>query len=384
MKISKNLQKIEKSGTVKFTNIVKTLKNQGKDIIDFSVGQSDQSTPIKIIEATKKALDLGKTKYSDVSGLPELKKQIVKKLNNENQISCSTENIIVTNGAKQGLFEIFQTILNPGDEIILIAPFYVSFKEQIKSAGAKPVIVKTIQNRLDLNAIKKAINSNTKAIVINSPCNPTGAVIPKSKLEQLGKLAINNDILIISDETYENYVFDNLEHVSIASLSQKISQHTLTVFSFSKTYSMAGFRIGYVVAPKKIIEAMEKLHSHLTGNVCTFAQWGALAALKLENPDSSRKLFEKRRDMTCNLASEIFDFVKPQGGFYIFADVSKHLNNETKTSTELVEKLLKKANVVCVPGEIFGQKNHIRIAYTVNQKKIKQGFCRMKQVLSEK
>ena len=245
-------------------------------------------------------------------------------------------------------------------------------------------MVDTHNHQLDIDKIKQLITPKTKAIIINSPNNPTGAVYPKESLLKVAKLAIKHNFFIISDEAYESIVFDGLKHYSIGSFSEEIKKRTISVFSFSKSHCMTGVRIGFTVAQKEIVEAINRLQSHMTGNVCTFAQHGAIKALEIGNKISSEwsKIFEKRRDLTFSLASKYFDCIKPKGAFYIFADVRKVLKKLNLPDSEsFVNLLIEKTNVVFVPGEVFGVPDHIRIAYPLDEEKIKQAFERIDKVL---
>ena len=288
MKISDRADAINESSTTQFTAIIAKLRKEGKDVIDMAVGEPDLETPINIIDATKKALDDKKTRYSVVSGILELKKSICKRFS-ENDLDYSPENILICNGAKQALYTIFQTMCDPGDEVIIQVPYWVSFSEQVKLAGAIPVYVDTINDQPDIKKIKESITKNTKAIVLNSPNNPTGAVYKRNDMEAIASIAVENDLFVISDESYDSLVYDGMKNISIASLNEEIKKRTFVVKTFSKEFSMTGFRVGYVAAEKGLVSAMNKLQGHITGNVCTFAQHGAISAF-----DMGKEEIEKR------------------------------------------------------------------------------------------
>ncbi|MFH1439488.1 MAG: pyridoxal phosphate-dependent aminotransferase [Candidatus Woesearchaeota archaeon] len=397
MKLSKRAVECNESGTVKFMAILNALRAEGKDIIDFTAGQPDLAPPKEIINATKKALDNKKTRYCIVAGIIELRKKIADKLKKEKGADYDGNNIIITNGAKQALYNIFQVICNHGDEVIIPKPCWVSFPEQVKLAGGKPVFVDTNNKfQLDIEKIKKAITKKTKAIIINSPSNPTGAVFRKEDLLEIAKLAVENDFLIISDDTYDQLVYDDIECFNVLSCSDKsiankLRKNTIIVNSLSKTFSMTGFRIGYAAAEKEIIDAINRMQSHLTGNVCTFVQYGALAAFDVPEKELEKRslLFQKRRDLAFRLASELFYCVKPQGAFYLFVDARKYLsgelsdNNIIKTSEQLAEYILNKAGVAMVAGESFGMSGYLRISYSCDEKTIKEGFKRINKVLGK-
>ncbi|MCP4023976.1 MAG: aminotransferase class I/II-fold pyridoxal phosphate-dependent enzyme, partial [Desulfobacteraceae bacterium] len=300
MELSSMLKGIEKSGTVHFTSVIKKLRQKGKEIIDFAVGDPEFMTLSPIIDATKEALSHGKTKYDEVSGILELRAAIAKKYTGYNE-----DNIIISNGSKQSLFHLFQVLIDPGDEVILIRPHWPTFAQQIKIAGGTPVIVNTKNHQLDFHAIEQAITKKTKAIVINSPNNPTGAIYPFKDLRLLTQLAKTHNFFIISDEAYSSFIYDGLKHHSIFSIDNDVRDRIIIVGSFSKSYYMSGFRIGYLAAEKYIIDSITRLQEHTTGNVCTFAQYGAIAALSIDKNLMSRQRSElwKKRDLACGHAS---------------------------------------------------------------------------------
>lgn len=384
MKLSKKINSISESGTVKFTPIINKLQEQNKEIISLAIGELDFETPNEIKKITIDAINNNKTNYCPVSGLLELKKKIINKLKRKNNLDYDIENLIITNGSKQSLYNIFQVICNPGDEIIINKPFWGTYEEQIKCADASPIFVDTVNHQLNLKEITKAITKKTKAIVINSPNNPTGAIYSKEDLTKIGELAIKHDFFIISDEAYETIIYDDLKHQSIASFSDEIKKRTISVFSFSKSYSMTGFRIGYTVAVKEIINSMNRLQGHSTGNVCTFAQYGAIKALDIDNKITNEwiPILQRRRDLAYFLTTKYFECIKPQGAFYLFAKIDRLINKNIPNATVLVNELIKKANVICIPGEVFGMKNHIRIAYPLEEKRIKDAFERIGKVLN--
>ena len=382
--LSERITRLRESGTVKFTPLIEKLREKGKDIINFAIGEPDFPTPEPIVEATIRALRDGKTKYGVVSGIKELKLALCEKLRRENGIECNEDNLIITNGSKQGLFMVIHVLCNKGDEVIIPRPLWMTYKEQVKFADARPVIVDTKENfELDVDAISNAITERTKAIIINTPNNPSGAVFSKRALKEVADIALENRVIIITDETYEKFVYDGLKHYSIASFGDEIREITITVNSFSKSYCMTGFRVGYVAASEEIIAQMVKLQGHLTTNVCTFAQYGALEALRMDQSIIREMVseFEKRRNLAFRLASKLFDCAKPRGAFYVFPNISDRLNKRIKTSEELAMYVLEKAGVVMVPGEVFGTPNHVRIAFTCSKEKIKEGFERMEKIL---
>lgn len=358
------------------TGLIQRLAREGKKIIDLAVGEVGFDPPRAVLEATKNALDELKTRYGPVGGLADLKLGLSQSFE-----SWGPENILISNGAKQALYMIFQCLCNPGDEVIIPLPYWVSFSEQVKLAGAVPVFVPTRDHQLDIGAIADAVTARTKIILINSPNNPSGAVYPLVAVEQVARLAAEHDLTVISDEAYDEFIYDGLPHNSIYDL-KNVRDRCVIARSFSKSYSMTGFRVGYVAADRQLIAALAALQSHLTGNVCTFAQYGALAAL---TPDSRLRSdwqteMQSKRDLAYQTVSGLFDCVQPQGAFYLFPNVTKWLR-ENESATQLAERILMQANVAVVPGEAFGVPNHIRISFGVAPEILTQGLDRLAKVL---
>ncbi|MBD3203163.1 aminotransferase class I/II-fold pyridoxal phosphate-dependent enzyme [Candidatus Woesearchaeota archaeon] len=370
MKVSKRIDSIEESGTVKLTPVINRLREQGKKIINLAVGEPDFKTPKEIIKRTKEALDFNKTRYDAAAGLDLLREKIA------GNYDCKKENVIITNGSKQALYSTFQVILDSGDEVVILNPYWVTFTEQVKLAGGEPVIVDTTGHRPDIELIKKNITKKTKAVIINSPNNPTGAVYTKQELEKIANLVIKHNLFVVSDETYDELIYDDKKHFRISDFSEKLKKQTISVNSFSKIYSMTGFRTGFAAADEKIIDKMRILQSHLCGNVCTFAQYGALAAFDLKKKYyiRIRKELEEKRDYAYRRAKELFGCVKPEGAFYLFAELSENISSE-----RFAKDLLKMHNVCVVPGEVFGSPGHIRISFAASMDDIKKGFDRIKK-----
>jgi aspartate aminotransferase len=376
MKLSGKIQAIAGSQTVAFTTLIQQLRQEGRKIIDLAVGEPQFDTPAPVIDATKNALDAQKTRYSPVNGISELRAQLAIRFS-----GYDTKNILLTNGSKQALYMIFQIICDPSDEVIIPTPFWVSFIEQVKLAGGKPVPVATKDHQLNCEAIERAVTPRTKAILINSPNNPSGAVYPMADLQKIARLAEDHNLFIISDEAYNTFIYDGNVHTSMFDI-ERIRNRVIVTRSFSKSYSMTGFRIGSVAAPDKIIAALSKIQSHLTGNVCTFAQYGALAALSLDRDLVSARQSElqQKRDLAFQTVSKLFGCIKPQGAFYLFPDVSTVLKKD-ETSAALAERLLKEAGVAVVAGEAFGMAKHLRISFAVSEENLKNGLERIAEVL---
>lgn len=377
---SKRLQNITESATLRISNLASELKSQGKDIISFSLGEPDFTTPQHIIDAAKASLDRGETHYTPSPGIPELRRAIAAKLKEENGIESKPGNIIVTPGAKQAIFEVILSVLQEGDDAILFDPAWVSYDPCIRLAGAKTVWAAT--DRDDGFSPKdpaEYVTEKTKLIVINSPCNPTGGVYGKEKLKEIADIAIDNNILVLSDEIYEKIIYGR-EHISIGSFDG-MEELTITVNGFSKAYAMTGWRLGYVTAPKHIYEQMLKLHSHSVSQATSFVQYAGLAALQGDQTcvtDMVRE-FRTRRDLLVSGLNELgIRCASPDGAFYAFADVSKYGSGE-----EVAKLLLNKAFVAATPGSAFGEagNDYIRISYATSQERIKEALRRMEAVL---
>ncbi|MCF8131166.1 MAG: pyridoxal phosphate-dependent aminotransferase [Deltaproteobacteria bacterium] len=376
--LSQRIQNVSGSRTVQLSGVIDSLSRQGRNIINLGIGEPYEDPFPDIISKTVTALKGGETRYGPVSGLPELRDAVAEQFE-----GYDTHNIIITNGSKQALYTALQVLCDPEDQVIIPRPCWVSFCEQIKLAGAAPVLVDTVAHQLDCGAIEAAVNERTKAILINSPNNPTGAVYPRKDLKKIAELARAHDLYLISDEAYEAFVYDGLTHVSLFDFPH-IRNRLIVAGSFSKTHCMTGFRIGYAAAPKKIITAMARLQSHLTGNVCTFVQHGALGATK---PDPShfdrwRNRLQKKRDITLEILKDL-SCPTPHGAFYVFPDVSRYLGKEENTEA-LATKILERTNVAVAPGEAFEGDGHIRICYAVQEEQLIRGLKRLAQVFKER
>lgn len=383
MKLSQRILNIEESKTTGLMDLVQQMQASGTEVISFNAGEPDFNSPEPILQATIEALKSGKTKYSAVPGLPALRKAIAAKVQKENGIAAEAANILIANGSKQILYNVFQAICNPGDEVIIPSPYWVTFPEIVKLAGGTPVFVDTQDHQLDLEKIEAAITPKTCAILVNSPNNPTGAVFSEASLRAVGQLALKHEIYVVSDEAYAGLTYDGAKHLSLAALDPAFAPWVITTQSFSKDYCMTGFRVGFLVADKALVKAINNLHSHLTGNVCTFAQFGAIAALEMDPQimQQMQETFQRRLDIAYPLCSEIFDCVKPQGAFYLFPNVEKYLGERFADDDALAEYLLKEAHVAVVPGSSFGAPGHLRISFSTSEENIRKGFERIKKAL---
>jgi aspartate aminotransferase len=367
---------VGESGTTRVFSLAQKLRQQGHDIISLAVGEPDFDTPETVIAATCRALEAQATRYGPVAGEPLLRQRLA-----EGFKGYTADNILITNGAKQALYALFQVLCDPGDEIIVPRPCWVSFPEQIRLAGGCPVLVDTRDHQLDPEAIGKAVGPRTRAILVNTPNNPSGAVYSADALLAVGRIAAAHKIFLVADEAYHAFTYDGRSHVRLFDAAPD-SGSVITVRSFSKHYSMTGFRVGYVAADRQVIEPLARMQSHLSGNVCTFAQQGALAALDLPAAFVQGRcaILQQRRDVAFVYASALFGCVRPQGAFYLFADIRPCLRKD-ETSTDLALRLLQTAGVAVVPGEAFGCPGFIRISFGAAEEKLHNGFERIKKAL---
>ncbi len=376
MNLSDRIEAVEGSKTSRFLPLLKRMRAQGRSIINLSIGEPEYPTPLAVIENTQAALTRQKTRYSDVAGLAELRRKLARSF-----AGAEAENVIVSNGAKQCLYQVFQVLLNPMDEVILPVPCWVSFAEQIRLSGGVPVFVATQGGQLDLNAIASAITPKTKAILVNSPNNPTGAVYGESLLAAVAELARKNGLYVIADEAYERFVYDQM---TFPSLYDQVSLRSrlIVIRSFSKHYNMTGFRVGYAVAPDKVAGAMLRLQSHLCSNVCTFAQYGALAALEMDDGELNRQLADlnRKRDLAHDFISQYFQCDKPMGAFYLFPNIEKYLRSG-RDDQDFAADLLERTGVAVVPGSAFYGPGHIRICYALPEDQLVTALNRIKEGL---
>ncbi len=382
--IAERILSVEESKSVKMAAVISDLRAQGEEIISFNVGEPDFPTPEVVIEATKKALDAGHTRYALVPGELFLRDAIVKKLKRDQGLNIEASNICLSNGSKQVLYSIFQLICNPGDEVIIPRPYWVSFPEAVKLADAKPIFVDSDEGHLSCENIIKAITSKTKAIVINSPNNPSGLLPREAPLKELVAIARAKGIMIISDEAYETLTYTGENFKGPAGLADPSLDNTLIVQSFSKSYCMTGFRLGYIVANHEIIKGMNKLQSHVCGNVPVFIQKGAQAALEHEEEivTHMREVFGRRMQMSFDLCKDIFpDTQKPQGAFYLFPKLSQELLDKYGSDENLAMHILKVAKVAILPGSFFGEPGYLRICFATSDENIRKGFAAIKDCL---
>lgn len=395
MELSRKAQAIEPSLTLAITAKAKEMKEKGIDVISFSAGEPDFNTPKNIINAAIKAMEDGNTKYTSVNGILQLREAICKKFKDDNGIEYNPSQIVVSTGAKQSLANTFLAILNPGDEVIVSTPYWVSYPELIKLADGKPVFVEGDEKsnyKFTKENLEKAVTAKTKAIVLNTPNNPTGTIYNKEELEVIADFAKKYDIIIISDEMYEKLIYDNENHISIASLSKDAYERTIVINGLSKSYAMTGWRIGYCAASEKIAKLMISIQSHVTSNVCSITQYAALEALNGPQDEITKMIneFEKRRNYMINRIESIdnLSIVKPKGAFYIMINIENCLGKEINgkilnDSMEFCASLLENEKLAVIPGKAFGLNNYIRVSYATSMEAIKEGLNRIESFIKK-
>ncbi len=393
MSISRKISLISPSPTLAITAKAKKMQTEGVNIIGFGAGEPDFDTPFNIKEAAKKAIDKGYTKYTPTSGIKELKEAICKKLKNDNNLNYSSEEILVSCGAKHSIFNVVLSLCNEEDEIIIPSPYWVSYPEMVKTTGAKSIFIKTTPKtnfKITPQQLIKAITPKTKLLILNSPSNPTGMVYTKDELLSLSRILIEKNIFCISDEIYEKIIYDDFKHTSIASLGNNMKELTIVINGFSKSYSMTGWRLGYAAGPAQIIGAMSNLQDHSTSNPTSISQFAGLEALNGHQEDLKRMVreFQKRRDYMAEKINSIKELsvIKPQGAFYCFVNISQIIGKafegkKINNSLELTELLLTKANIAVVPGFVFGDDNFIRLSYATSMENITEGLNRLQNFI---
>jgi aspartate aminotransferase len=385
MEISERAAQLTPSLTLSIDSKAKAMKAEGIDVCGFGAGEPDFDTPEHIKRAAIEALEAGFTKYTPNAGIPELRQAIADKLAADNGLSYRAGQIVVSNGAKHACYNAILATCQPGDEVIIPAPYWVSYPDMVRLVGADPVIIPTSERnawKMRPQDFENAMTPRTKMLIMNSPGNPTGSVYTREELESIVNVAAEEDIYVLSDEIYEKLVYDDAKHVSIASLSKEAYDLTITINGFSKSYAMTGWRLGYLAAPDAVARAVDSIQSHTSSNPSSFSQYGALAALKGDQQPLAdmREEFDMRRNYMFDRISKISNVtaVKPQGAFYILVNISQL----GLTSQNFADRLLSKANVAVVPGAAFGDDRTVRFSYATSLDVIKKGldrfqdFCR--------
>ncbi len=389
MQLSESISRISVSPTAAVVMKADKLKSSGINLVDFGAGEPDFPTPENIKRAAIEALEKNFTKYTATGGIRELKAAIVERHAGDFGSNYSPQECLVTVGGKQAIFEAVAATINPGDEVLLPVPYWVSFLDIIHYAGAKAVLVRTEQETnfaLSAAEAAKRITPKTRMMIVNSPNNPTGAVVPPEEMQKLLALAVERDLLLLSDECYCHFLYDGGKPYSLGSTRER--DHLILTGSFSKTYSMTGWRVGFALGPEKLLSSMLKLQSHSTSNPTSFAQRGALEALRGPQDSVARMLAEytRRRDSIVEGLRAIpgVRLMKPQGAFYVYPDISAYLKKDgVADATTLAEKLLDGAHVAVVPGPAFGTEDHVRISYATSLEQIEEGLGRMKDFFAK-
>jgi aspartate aminotransferase len=382
MKLAARVSQVTPSITLAIAAKAKAMKAEGIDVCSFSAGEPDFDTPAHIKAAAAKALDEGKTKYGPAAGEPKLREAIAHKLKHDNGLNYKAENVLVTNGGKHSLYNLIVALIDPGDEVIIPSPYWLSYPEMVTLVGGKSVIVETDAStgyKITPEQLKKAITPKTKLFVLNSPSNPTGMVYTPEEIKALAKVIVDADIYVVSDEIYEKILYDGAEHISIGSLGEEIFSRTLISSGFAKGYSMTGWRLGYLAGPVEIIKAASTIQGHSTSNVCTFAQYGAIAALESSQDcvEEMRQAFAKRRQVMLERLNAIpgLSCPKPDGAFYLFPDISK----TGLKSLEFCNAILESHQVALIPGVAFGADKNIRLSYATDMETIEKGMDRLEK-----
>ncbi len=393
MQLSEKALAISPSLTLKITAMAKDMKKRGLDVVGFGAGEPDFDTPQHIKDAAVEALKIGMTKYTPASGTVELKKAVCADLK-KHGLSYDPSQIVISNGAKHSLFNVFQAILNPGDEVIVIAPYWLTYPELIKMADGVPVYVEAQEcHNFEPLAkdIEAAVTSKTKAIIVNNPSNPCGCIYSQKTLEDIAAIAKKHDFFIVSDEIYDELVYDGNEHKSIAALNEDSYGRTILVNGLSKTYAMTGWRIGYTASSAEIAKIMGSYQSHATSNPCSIAQFAGIAALTgpREEIVAMREEFDARRKMMVELIQKIdgLSCLTPMGAFYVMLNISnikgRKLNGEEiKGSVDFAEKLLEKKLTAVIPGAAFGADDFVRLSYAISRENIEKGLERIAEFVA--
>lgn len=394
MRLARRTTQVSPSKTFGVDALVREMRSRGVDIVNFSLGEPDFDTPDHIKDRAVDAIRAGFTKYTPTAGIPELRAAICEKLRADNGLVYSPQEVLVSCGAKHSIFNAVFALCDEGDEVIIPSPYWVSYPEMVRLAGGVPVVVEgDICNgfKASASAIEKAITSRTRAMILNSPCNPTGSVYSRRELHEIAEVAVAHGVVVISDEIYEKLVYGGVEHVSIASLGPDIKQFTIVINGVSKTYAMTGWRVGYAAGPREVIQAMETIQGHVTSNPTSISQKAALAGITgpKEPVERMRAEFARRREYMVGRLNEIPDVTcpVPDGAFYAFPDISRYFGRRIddvviKDSTTFAEALLRHGHVAVVPGIAFGCDTCVRLSYATSMARIAEGLDRMGEVLS--
>jgi aspartate aminotransferase len=394
LKLAERIQGIELSPTFRINALAREMRAKGLDVLDFSVGEPDFPTPACVKESGQRAIAEDRTRYTENAGILSLREAIAEKLSRDNGLSYRPDEILVSAGAKTSLYFACMALLSPGDEAIVPAPYWVSYPEQVRLAGARPVFLTATQEagfKIHPDALARAITPRTKLLVLNYPSNPTGACYDRDELSAIARVAVERGIAVVADEIYEKLLYDGRTFTSIASLSPEIRERTVVINGTSKAFAMTGWRIGYAAGPKGVIDAMGKVQSHATAHPTSISQYASVTALREAEPDVRRMAaeFSERRTEIVKRLAEIpgVSCLAPEGAFYVFPDVTRLLGRRlgdtlVETSQDLSLALLERARVAVVPGEAFGAPGHIRLSFAVSRDRIREGISRIAEALA--
>jgi aspartate aminotransferase len=384
MNLSKRIDTLSESLTIAVSTLARELKASGKDVISFSAGEPDFDTPEVIKQAAIEALNKGETKYTSVAGTPEIKEAIANKLKRDNNLDYSPADIVVNVGAKHSLFNLMQALIEEGDEVIIPAPYWVTYPELVLYSGGTPISITTTDEsgfKITPEQLQNAITPKTKMLILTSPSNPTGSIYSKKELEDIASVLKDTNIIVISDEMYEKLIYDGASFTAVASISEDMFQRTITVNGLSKSVAMTGWRFGYLATPNKdLIKAITKLQSQCTSNISSITQYAAITGLDGsadKDIEMMRQEFEKRRDLACDLFNAIdgLSVVKPNGAFYLYVNITRIETDSMKFCTELLES----NGVAVVPGLGFGQDGYFRFSFATDESTIKEGIKRIEE-----
>ena len=380
MKIAGRMAQVSPSATLKLTSKAKEMKAKGFPVISFGAGEPDFDTPQAVKDEAVKCLNAGFTKYTPTSGIPELREAVCRKFSEDQGLKYTPDQVVISCGAKHSLYNLIQVLCDPGDEVLIPTPYWVSYPEMVYLAGGKPIFVETSQAegfRLSPKKLKESLTARSKILILNSPSNPTGGILEEKDLRALAEIVIEKNLICISDEIYEYYLYDSFKHVSIASLGEEIKKRTFVVNGTSKSYSMTGLRIGYLAGDADVVKKIGILQDHSTSNPTSISQKMAVAALNLPKTyrEEVRGIFEERSRLMVELLSKVEGFqpFTPQGAFYVFCDIS----GTGMTSETLCERLLEEVHVAVIPGKSFGSDRHVRFSFASSEKDIREGIQRV-------
>lgn len=395
MKLSTSVQQLSPSLTLKISGKAKAMKRQGIPVIDFSVGEPDFTTPNHVKDAGIQAIQDNFTGYTQSDGIPELKAAVIERLRKDDDLSFESDQIIFSTGAKMSIFLALAAVVNPGDEVIIPAPYWVSYPEQVKLAGATPKIIDTRESDgflLQAQALKEAISTSTRAIILNNPSNPTGAAYSESQLRDVLTVAHEANLFIIADEIYSKITYPGLDFVRALNVLPEIADHTVLIDGVSKSYSMTGWRIGFAAGPRDVIGGMKRIQGHMTSNPVSISQKAAVAAYEGDQSQLTQRVseFQKRRDYIVNAFNGFPGIATtiPQGAFYVFPNISSFIGKSVDgkvigSALDLCDYLLDTAHVALVPGEGFGAPDNIRLSFATSMDNIKEGLIRLEKALEK-